>query len=49
MAYELTKETIVQDALDMGFSNAALVDISTLEAREEVRDMCAEDKCHGYD
>ena len=49
MAYELTKETIVQDALDMGFSHAALVDISTLTAREEVREMCAVDKCQGYD
>ena len=49
MAYELTKESIVQDALDMGFTHAGLVDVSTLEAREEVRDMCAVDKCHGYD
>ena len=48
MAYELTKESIVQDALDMGFTNAGLVDVSTLQAREEVRDMCAVDKCHGY-
>ena len=49
MGYELTKETIVQDALDMGFTHAGLVDVTTLEAREEVRDMCAVDKCHGYD
>lgn len=49
MAYELTKESIVQDALDMGFTHAAVVAVSTLEAREEVRDMCAADKCHGYD
>ena len=49
MAYELTKESIVQDALDMGFNHAALVNVSTLEAREEVRDMCAADKCQGYD
>ena len=48
MAYELTKESIVQDALDMGVTNAGLVDVSTLQAREEVRDMCAVDKCHGY-
>lgn len=49
MGYEFSKASIVQDALDMGFSHAALVDVSTLEAREEVRDMCAVDKCHGYD
>ena len=47
MGQKFTKETIVQDALDMGFSHAGLVDVSTLEAREEVRDMCAVDKCHG--
>ena len=46
---ELTKETIVQDALDMGFSHAGLVDISTLHPQTEVRDMCAANKCKEYD
>ena len=45
---ELTRETIVQDALDMGFAHAGLVDVKTLKPREEVRDMCAVDKCHAY-
>ena len=31
MEHTFTKETIVQDALDMGFSHAGLVDVSTLE------------------
>ena len=48
MENRFTKETIVQDALAMGFSHAGLADISTLEARSEVRDMCAADKCHAY-
>ena len=45
---ELTRETIVQDALDMGYAHAGLVDVKTLKPREEVRDMCAVDKCHAY-
>ena len=48
MGYKFSKETIVQDALDMGFTHAALADVSTLVARDEVREMCAVDKCHGY-
>ena len=46
---ELTKETIVQDALDMGYSHAGLVDVKTLKPQQEVRDMCAANKCHMYD
>lgn len=46
---EYTKETIVQDALDMGYSHAALVNVKTLKPRDEVREMCAVNKCKGYD
>ena len=45
---ELRKDTIVEDALSMGFSHAGLVDIKTLKPREEVREMCAVNKCHAY-
>lgn len=45
---ELSKDTIVQDALDMGFSHAGLADVKTLHPRDEVREMCAVDKCHAY-
>ena len=48
MERRYSRETIVRDALDLGFSHAALVDVSTLVARDEVRDMCAADKCRGY-
>ena len=46
--YQFTKETIIQDTLDMGFTHAGLADAKTLKARDEVRDMCAVDKCHAY-
>jgi len=39
---------VVQAALDFGFSHAALMDPATLRPREEVRDMCAADRCHSY-
>lgn len=35
-------------ALACGFDYAVDVDISTLVCREDVRAMCAEDKCHAY-
>ena len=35
-------------ALSLGFTAAAEVDPALLEPRQEVRDMCAEDKCHAY-
>jgi len=39
---------LAQEALDFGFSHAALMDPAKLEVREEVRDMCAADRCQSY-
>ena len=47
MAYE--KETLPADAVAMGFSHAGYAKIETLKTMEEVRDMCAVDKCNAYD
>ncbi len=44
-----SKETIVEEVLKLGFDHACLAQISTLKPMEEVRDMCAVDKCHAYD
>ena len=35
-------------ALELGFSHAAVLDISTLIPRQDVRDMCAADQCRAY-
>ena len=35
-------------ALDTGFSYAAELDVSTLELRQEVRDMCGANTCGMY-
>ena len=48
MSLKFTKDSIVEDVLQMGFSHAGLADVKTLEPLQEVRDMCAEDKCHQY-
>jgi predicted metal-binding protein len=37
-----------QKAISLGFSKAAPLDISTLQARQDVRNMCAADKCRAY-
>ena len=37
-----------EKALELGFSAAGALNIATLEAREDVREMCAEDRCHAY-
>jgi len=39
---------LVHQALDFGFSHAAMLDPSGLRVREEVREMCAADRCHSY-
>lgn len=44
----MIEEDWVKTALDLGFTAAALLDISTLKALPEVREMCAADKCHMY-
>lgn len=41
-------EKWIQTALEMGFTAAAPLDISTLKPVEAVRDMCAADKCRAY-
>lgn len=35
-------------ARELGFSTAAPLDVSKLQAREDVRAMCASDRCHAY-
>ena len=37
-----------QKAVSLGFSKAAPLDIGTLQPRQDVRDMCAADKCGAY-
>ena len=41
-------EELLALAKQSGFSQAAALDASDLEARTEVRDMCAADRCHAY-
>lgn len=43
------QEHIVEAAVASGFSHAHLCRIDTLKPMEEVRDMCATDKCHAFD
>jgi len=39
---------LVRDALDFGFSHAAMMVPAGLRVREEVRHMCAADRCQAY-
>ncbi|MBQ8579280.1 MAG: DUF2284 domain-containing protein, partial [Oscillospiraceae bacterium] len=41
-------EKWIKTALELGFSAAAPLDIATLIPRQDVRDMCAADKCRAY-
>lgn len=41
-------EQWITKALDIGFSVAAPLDISTLQPREDVRAMCSADKCRAF-
>ena len=41
-------ESIRQEALDFGFTLAEPISIDTIHLREEVREMCAVNKCHAY-
>ena len=41
-------ETLLDLALQAGFTRAAPLDAAHLEVRTEVRDMCAADRCHAY-
>ncbi len=39
---------LVRAALDFGFSHAARMDPATLRVRDEVRSMCAADRCGAF-
>ena len=41
-------EQWIATALEMGFSVAVPLDIGTLQPRQDVRNMCASDKCRAY-
>lgn len=41
-------EQWIQTALRLGFDTAVPMDVATLLPRQDVRDMCAADKCHAY-
>ena len=41
-------EQILHLAAQLGFSRFAAVEMSALEFRQEVRDMCAADRCLSY-
>lgn len=41
-------ENWIAPALESGFTHAAVLDPAKLSVREEVRDMCAENKCRAY-
>jgi predicted metal-binding protein len=41
-------EKLRQEALDFGFTLAAPIAIDTIHLRDEVREMCAVNKCHAY-
>ena len=48
MRFEKSPEYWCRKAVAMGFSQAVPMDPGTLEAREDVRAMCAADKCGAY-
>jgi len=41
-------EKWIQKALELGFTAAAPLDLKTLQPREDVRQMCREDRCRAY-
>ena len=45
---ETSADDWVKKALALGFACAAPLDIATLQPRQDVRDMCAADKCGAY-
>ena len=38
----------IEKAKEIGFDTAAPLDVATLKARQDVRDMCASDRCKAY-
>lgn len=45
---DINIEKLAAEARENGFDLAAPIDISTMQPMNEVRDMCAADKCHAY-
>lgn len=41
-------EEWIKLAKEIGFSEAAPLEAAKLEARQDIREMCAEDRCHAY-
>ena len=48
MRFDTTERYWCQKAVSMGFSKAVPLDVNTLHPRQDVRDMCAADKCGAY-
>ena len=44
----MTIQEIAELAVECGFDHAAPLDVTKMTFRQEVRDMCAADKCHMY-
>jgi predicted metal-binding protein len=44
----LDYEKLIAQAKENGFTEAGPLDVATLEFMQEVRDMCAADRCHAY-
>ncbi|MDR0904617.1 MAG: DUF2284 domain-containing protein [Oscillospiraceae bacterium] len=44
----MNTEHLIETAKSVGFDDAGALDVSKLEFLQEVRDMCAADKCHNY-
>ncbi len=41
-------QTLIDKALEIGFETAKEIDVGTLVVREDIREMCAVDKCHAF-
>ena len=48
MRFDAPESYWCQRAVSMGFSKAVPMDVNTLQPRQDVRDMCAADKCGAY-
>ena len=48
MRFDTEEDYWLKKALSLGFSHAGIMDPDTLTARQDVRDMCAADKCGAY-
>ena len=44
----MTKEHLIEKALEIGFTGAASLNVDTVELKQEVRDMCAMNTCRRY-